>query len=70
MQLLIVHRDPEMGDALVQVVKNYAGHHCLLVSSAAAATDWARRHRGCDLLLTQLETDQINGLALESRQSV
>jgi DNA-binding response OmpR family regulator len=66
MQLLIVHRDPEMGEALVQMVKNYTRHHCLLVSSEAAAVDWARHHQRCDLLLTQLEAEGINGLALGS----
>ena len=69
MQLLIVHRDPEMGDALVQMVKNYTRHHCLLVPSEAAAMDWARRHQRCDLLLTQLEADGINGLDLGSALS-
>ncbi len=69
MQILIVHHDPEMGDALVQMVKNYTRHHCLLVPSDAVAIDWARRHQRCDLLLTQLEADGINGLALGSALS-
>ena len=69
MQLLIVHRDPEMGDGLVQMVKNYTGHHCLLVPSDAAAMDWARRHQRCDLLLTELEAEGINGLGLGSALS-
>jgi len=69
MQLLIVHRDPEMGDALVQMVKNYTRHHCQLVPSDAAAMDWARRHQRCDLLSTQLEAEGINGLTLGSALS-
>ena len=69
MQLLIVHHDPEMGDALVQMVKNYTRHHCHLVPSDAEAMDWARRHQRCDLLLTQLEAEGINGLALGSALS-
>jgi CheY-like chemotaxis protein len=69
MQLLIVHRDPEMGDALVQMVKNYTRHHCQLVPSDSAAMDWARRHQRCDLLLTQLEAEGINGLTLGSALS-
>lgn len=69
MQLLIVHHDPEMGDALVQMVKNYTRHHCFLVSNDAAAMDWARRHQRCELLLTQLEAEGINGLALGSELS-
>ena len=31
--------------------------------------DWARRHQQCNLLLTQLETDGIDGLALGSSLS-
>ena len=69
MQLLIVHHDPEMGEALVQMVQNYTRNQCLLVSSYQAAMDWARRHKHCDLLLTQLETEEIDGLALGSALS-
>ena len=69
MQLLIVHHDPEMGEALVQMVKSYTRHHCQLVPSEAAAMDWARHHQDCDLLLTQLEADGINGLTLGSALS-
>jgi hypothetical protein len=69
MQLLIVHHDPEMGEALVQMVQNYTRHHCSLVSSYGAAMDWARGDNHCDLLLTQLETEEISGLALGSALS-
>jgi len=69
MQLLIVHRDPEMGEALMQMVKSYTSHACDLVTSDRAAIDWARRHKHCDLLLTQLEAEGINGLALGSSLS-
>jgi hypothetical protein len=69
MQLLIVHRDPEMGDALVQMIKNYTRHFCQLVSSDASAMDWARGHQRCDLLLVQLESEGINGLNLGSALS-
>lgn len=69
MQLLIVHRDPEMGEALVQMIKNYTRHHCQLVESDKAAIDWARRHQRCELLLTQLEADGIDGLPLGSALS-
>ena len=69
MQLLIVHRDPEMGEALMQMMKSYTGHTCDLVTSDRAAMDWARRHKRCDLLLTQLEAEGINGLALGSSLS-
>ena len=69
MQLLIVHRDPEMGEALVQMVKSYTRHHCQLVDSDTAAMDWARRHQRCDLLLVQLEAEGIDGLVLGSSLS-
>jgi len=69
MQLLIVHRDSEMGEALVQMVESYTRHQCELVGSDVAAMDWARRHPQCNLLLTQLEADGINGLALGSSLS-
>jgi len=69
MQLLIVHRDSEMGEALVQTVKSYTRHQCELVGSDVAALDWARRHQQCNLLLTQLEAEGINGLALGSSLS-
>ena len=69
MQLLIVHRDPELGEALVQMVKSYTRHHCQLLTSDASAMEWARRHQRCDLLLTQLESEGINGLTLGSALS-
>jgi hypothetical protein len=69
MQLLIVHHDPEMGEALVQMVKGYTRHYCQLVSNDSAAIDWSRRHQRCDLLLTQLDAEGINGLTLGSAMS-
>ena len=69
MQLLIVHRDSDLGEALVQMVKSYTRHHCQLVTSDASAMEWARRHQRCDLLLTQLDAEGINGLALGSALS-
>ncbi len=69
MQLLIVHRDSEMGEALVQMMKSYTRHQCERVGSDVAAMDWARRHQQCNLLLTQLEADGIDGLALGSSLS-
>lgn len=64
MQLLIVHRDAEMGEQLVRMVRDYTGHQCDLVGSDVAALDWGRRHAKCGLLLTQLEADGIDGLTL------
>ena len=69
MQLLIVHRDPEMGEALVQMVKVYTTHHCELVTSDKAAMAWTRQHQRCELLLVQLEAEGINGLTLGSALS-
>src|SRR5207247_7377480 len=69
MQLLIVHRDPEMGKALVQMVKSYTRHQCQLVRGNSAAMDWARLHQHCNLLLTQLEANGSNGRTLGSSLS-
>jgi CheY-like chemotaxis protein len=69
MQLLIVHRDPEMGDALAKMVQSYTPHGCELVVKDRDALDWARRHKKCDLLLTELEAEGIDGLALGSSLS-
>ena len=49
MQLLIVHRDAELGEQLVRMVKDYTRHECDLVGSDAAALDWGRRHAKCAL---------------------
>ena len=64
MEILIVHRDAEIGEQLVQMVKDYTAHHCALVESDAAAMQWSRRHSRCSLLLTQLEAEGIDGLVL------
>jgi Domain of unknown function (DUF4388) len=64
MQLLIAHRDQEIGEQLVQMVKDYTTHECDLVGSDAAALDWGRRRAQCVLLLTQLEGEGLDGLAL------
>jgi hypothetical protein len=64
MELLIVHHDAELGRQLVQMVKDYTTHNCDLADSDAAATEWARRHSRCRLLLTQLEAAGIDGLVL------
>jgi hypothetical protein len=64
MELLIVHRDADVGEQLVQMVKDYTTHECDLVGSDAAALDWGRRHARCALLLVQLEGDGIDGLSI------
>ena len=64
MEILIVHRDAEIGEQLVQMVKDYTAHGCERADSDAAALDWGRRHAQCALLLTQLEGDGVDGLTL------
>ncbi len=64
MDLLIVHRDREVGEQLVQMVKDYTAHECDLVDSEAAALDWGRRHARCALLLAQLQGEGVDGLAV------
>jgi len=64
MQVLIVHRDPEIGEQLMQLVKDYTSHECDLTGSHVAALDWGRRHARCALLMIQLEGDGLDGLAL------
>jgi len=69
MQLLIVHRDPEMGQALMQMINTYTRHQCQFVASNKEAMDWARQRQCCELLLVQLEDDGVDGLALGSSLS-
>ena len=64
MQLLIVHRDPEVGEPLVQMVKEYTEHNCGFATSTARALDWARGVTRCSLLITQLEGEGIDGFEL------
>ena len=64
MQFLIVHRDAEIGAQLVHMVRDYTLHNCDFAGSNAAAIEWARRHSRCNLLLTQLQAEGVDGLAL------
>ena len=64
MQLLIVHRDAELGAQLVQMVKDYTRHDCDLVANEADALDWARSHSRCSFLMTQLDQPGTDGLRL------
>jgi hypothetical protein len=64
MQVLIVHRDAEMNEQLVRMVKDYTAHECGLAGSQPAALDWGRRHARCALLITQLDAEGLDGLAL------
>jgi hypothetical protein len=64
MQILIVHRDAEIGAQLVRMVRAYTAHECELVRTDAEAFGWAETHPRCDFLLTQLKADGIDGFAL------
>src|SRR5438552_5091426 len=66
MQLLIVHQESKIGDELVKIVGQYTLHQAHFVSSDAAALSWAEQHSECDLFLTQLDADGIDGLKLRS----
>jgi hypothetical protein len=64
MQVLIAHRDAEIGEQLAQMVSDYTAHECDLAGSASAALDWSRRHARCGVLITQLEGEDFDGLAV------
>ena len=64
MQLLVVHHDVEVGEQLVQMVKDYTSHACELAGSEGDAVTWGRRHPQCRLLLTELDGPEIDGLRL------
>lgn len=64
MQLLIVHRDAEVGEQLVAMVTEYTEHHCGYARSGASGLQWARGVSRCSLLVTQLDAEGVNGLSL------
>ncbi len=64
MQILIVHDDAEVGEQLVQMVKEYTEHHCGFASSDAKALDWARGVSRCSLLISQLRGEKVDGFSL------
>ena len=64
MQLLIVHHEAEIGQALLAMVREYTAHTAACVASDAAALEWAGREAECDLLITQLEGEGVDGLSL------
>ncbi len=64
MQILVVHSDAEVGEQLVSMVKEYTEHHCGFATSDRGALDWARGVPRCSLLITQLHSSDVNGLAL------
>jgi len=65
-QLLIVHRDPEIGRELVQMVKDYTGYESVLTHSESETVVWLRRHAEArpQILLTQLQASGLDGFIL------
>ena len=64
MQLLIVHHEAEIGQALLGMVREYSAHTVDFVATDAAALEWAEEYSECDLLITQLESEGVDGLTL------
>ncbi|MDQ3118983.1 MAG: DUF4388 domain-containing protein [Verrucomicrobiota bacterium] len=64
MQVLIVHRDAEVGEPLVEMVKEHTEHHCGFAASDREALAWARGVSRCSLFITQLRGDGVDGLSL------
>jgi hypothetical protein len=62
--LLIVHRDPEIGRDLVQLVKDYSGYESVLTQSETLF--WLRREPEVrpQILLTQLQAPGLDGFIL------
>jgi hypothetical protein len=70
-ELLIVHQDAEVGQPLVQMVKDYTGHETALTSSESETLVWLRRQPDVHprILLTQLDGQGLDGLALAAMLS-
>src|SRR5262245_38075462 len=66
MQLLIAHQESEIGLALAGMVRDYTAHSADFVTSNEAALEWVEQHPECDLLITQLESEGVDGLTLAS----
>src|SRR5205814_5502755 len=64
MRLLIVHRDAEIGETLRSMASDYTTHAADYAASEHAALAWVEQHAGCDLLITQLESENVDGFAL------
>jgi len=64
MQVLIVHHEAEIGQALLGMVREYTEHTVDCVATTEAALEWAGRNETCDLLVTQLESEGVDGLTL------
>ena len=64
MQLLVVDHDPEIAHGLVALVREYTGHEVDCAMSDREALDWAEQHTEFQLLITQLESEGVDGLTL------
>ena len=65
-QLLIVHRDADIGRQLVQLVKDYTGYESAFTRGESETLVWLRRQSGAHprILLIQLDAAGLDGLAL------
>lgn len=64
MHLLVVHQEEEIGQALQLMVQEYTAHTAACVGSERAAREWADHAPRCDLLVTQLESEGLDGLEI------
>ena len=62
-QLLIVHRDADIGRQLVQLVKDYTGYESAFTRSESETLVWLRRQSGLHprILLVQLDAAGLDG---------
>ena len=51
----MAHQDPEVGEGLCDLVRNYAAQQVEYVASNAAGLEWVQAHGACDLLVVQLD---------------
>ena len=65
-QLLIVHRDADIGRQLVQLVKDYTGYESAFTRGESETLVWLRRQSGAHprILLIQLDAPGLDGLVL------
>jgi CheY-like chemotaxis protein len=64
MHLLIVHQEEQIGQVLQMMVREYTAHTADYVGSGGAALEWADQAAECDLLVTQLESEAVDGLMI------
>jgi Domain of unknown function (DUF4388)/Protein kinase domain len=64
MHLLIIHQEEEVGQTLQVMVREYTAHSADWVGSEDASREWADHASRCDLLLTQLESESVDGITI------